>query len=310
MKIIIFGLGSIGQRHANILLKNYKHELFVFRSGINSKKNSLGIKEIYSWDEVENLKPDVAFITNPTSLHIETAIKCAEIGCKLFIEKPIGANLEGLDKLIKIIKKKKLVTYVAYNRRFNPVVVYLKKVLNKRNPLHAKVINTSYYPNWREGRNHLEAYSAKSKMGGGVLLDLSHDLDFSIYLFGNFKKIEGKFGKRGNVTVDSEDWADMTVACEQCPVNIHINIFSQLNENTIYVDFGNFSVKGNILEGKIEEYRNGKLTKKIEKNYYRNQSFEAQLKYFFKNIKNHQMMNNLLDAAPLFTKIIEFKNNE
>src|SRR3990167_10434426 len=122
MKIIFFGMGSIGHRHAGILLKNYNHYLYAYRSGVSDKPNSLGIKELNTWDEVEKLKPDIAFITNPTSLHIETAIKCALLDCKLFIEKPIGKDLTDLDKLIEIVKNKKLVTYIAYNRRFHPVI--------------------------------------------------------------------------------------------------------------------------------------------------------------------------------------------
>lgn len=307
MKIIFFGLGSIGKRHAEILLKNYSHDIFAFRSGLNDKENSLGIKELYSWKEIKDLKPDIAFITNPTSLHIETAIKCAEIGSKLFIEKPIGKDLEGLNTLIKLVRKKKLVTYVAYNRRFNPVIIYLKKILKKRKPLHVRIISTSFYPSWRVGRNHLEAYSANSKMGGGVLLDLSHELDYVSYLFGGIEKITGKFSKRGEVTIDAEDYADILVDCNLCPANIHINLFSQVKENSIRVDFGDLTIIGDITKGEIEEYRKEKLTRRRSGDYYMNQTFEGQIKYFFKNINNPQMMDNLIEAAPLFRKIIEFK---
>src|SRR3989344_5974566 len=144
MKIIFFGLGSIGQRHAQILLKNYHHELFAFRSGAVDKKNPLGIREVYSWEEVKRLKPDIAFITNPTFLHIETALKCAEIGCKLFIEKPVGSNLENLDKLIKIVKDKNLATYVAYCLRFHPVIKKLKEYIKKIKPVYVRAVCSSY----------------------------------------------------------------------------------------------------------------------------------------------------------------------
>src|SRR3989344_7928398 len=108
MKIIFFGLGSIGQRHAKILLKGYSHDLYAFRSGVSNEPNPLGIKELSTWEEVSSLRPDVAFITNPTSLHIEIALKCAELDCKLFIEKPVGKDLEGLVKLLEVVKKRSL----------------------------------------------------------------------------------------------------------------------------------------------------------------------------------------------------------
>lgn len=107
MKIVFFGLGSIGKRHAKIILSNYQYDLYAFRSGVSDQKNYLGVKELYSWDEVSKLKPDIVFITNPTLLHIETAIMCAKLGCKLFIEKPIDKDFNNLDKLLKIVKDKK-----------------------------------------------------------------------------------------------------------------------------------------------------------------------------------------------------------
>ena len=308
MKIVFFGLGSIGQRHAKILLENYSHDLYAFRSGIKDTSNELGIKELHSWNEVEKIKPDIAFITNPTSLHIETAIKCAKLGCKLFIEKPIGKDLEGLDKLIEIVRSKNLVTYIAYNRRFHPVIIYLKDFLKNKNPLHVRVVNTSFYPNWREGRNHLEVYSAKKAMGGGVILDLSHEIDCVAYLLGEVQEIKGSFSKRGEVTLDSEDFVDMIVEANNIPVSIHINIISQISQWYIQIEFSNLSIMANLATGEVSEFRDEKLEKTFSLDYDRNQTFKDQIKYFFNNIDNLKIMNNLIEAESLFRKIIEFKN--
>lgn len=308
MKIIFFGLGSIGQRHAKILLENYKHEIYAFRSGKNSKPNNLGIKELYSWDEVKNVKPDVAFVTNPTALHIETAIECAEIGCKLFIEKPIDRDLEKLENLITIIQEKNLVTYVAYNLRFNPIIERLKGYLEKYQFLHMSVLSTSYYPNWRPNINYKDNYSANTSMGGGIILDLSHEIDFTEFLLGNIDSIRGQFSQRSDVTVDAEDYADMLIKADKGPVNIHINFFSQKNQRIIQIDFKELTVVGDLVNSTVEEYKNEKLVVKKEFEKERNFSFEKQIKYFFDNIDNTKMMNNLIEASDLFKKIIAFKN--
>lgn len=310
MKIIFFGLGSIGQRHAGILLKNYHHDLFALRSGINDKPNSLGIKELYSWDEVSKLKPDAAFITNPTSHHIETAIKCAKIGCKLFIEKPIGSNLENLDKLIKIVKDKNLVTYVAYCLRFHPVIKKLKEYIKKIKPLYVRAVCSSYLPNWRPGRNYLKSYSANSSMGGGVILDLSHEIDYVCYLLGEVSEIKGSFSKRGNVTVDAEDNADTIFLSGDIPVNIHIDFLSQHKERYVQVDFENLTAVGDLINVKIEEYEKEVLRKSHKLAYDKGQEYIEQMEYFFDNIDNPMMMNNLGEATKLFKKIIAFKNQK
>lgn len=308
MKIVFFGLGSIGQRHAKILLKNYQFDLFAFRSGIRDEPNALGIKEIYSWDEIETLKPDVAFITNPTHLHIETAIRCAKVGCNLFIEKPIGKNLNELKQLINLVKRKNLVTYIAYNLRFHPVVKKIREYIGTNKPLHARIVCTSFYPLWRPNKNHLEIYSANSSLGGGVILDLSHEIDYVSYLLGNVKSINGNYGRRDSVTVDSEDFADILVETEMSPVNIHINFLSQFRQRIIQIDFENLTVIGDIFNVEIKEYKGEKLHKSVKLKYDKGQEYEEQISYFFKNINNPSMMNNLRNAENLFKKVIEFIN--
>lgn len=316
MKIIFFGLGSIGQRHAKILLDNYPHDLlrsnkldlYAFRSGANEVPNQLSIKELHSWEEVKTLNPEVAFITNPTFLHIETAIRCAEIGCKLFIEKPIGKDLNSLDQLIKLAKKKNLVTYVAYNLRFHPLIKKIKEYLKDKKPLSALVVCTSFLPSWRPNKDYLKSYSANAVMGGGVILDLSHEIDYVDYLFGGIKKISGNFAKLGNVTVDAEDCADMLVVSGGIPVNIHLDFLSQLRQRYIQIDFEGLTVVGDLVNAEIKEYEGETIKNNIRLEYERGQEYKEQLEYFFDNIDNPGMMNNLTQAADLFKKIIAFKN--
>lgn len=307
MKIIFLGLGSIGLRHAKILKENYGHELYAFRSDKDSPKNPLGINEVFSWEEVKKINPDLAFITNPTSLHINSAIKSAKLGCKLFIEKPIGKDLKGLEKLLELVKRKNLITYIGYPLRFHPVIKELKKYLLKNEVLHFRVVCTSFLPNWRPGADYLKSYSANAKMGGGVVMDLSHEIDYTNFLLGDIVNLSGKFSKASSVTVDAEDNADIFVTTKICPGNIHINFLSNLSQRYIQLDFEKFSIIGDILNSEIREFRNEKLNKRRKLDYHQAQEYEDQLKYFFKNLNNPKMMNNLSDASRLFKKIITFK---
>jgi predicted dehydrogenase len=310
MKVLFCGLGAIGQRHAKILQEKYNFELFAFRSGANNKKNSLGIEELFSWEEVEKLMPSVVFVTNPTSLHIETAIKCAQLGCKLFIEKPIGSNLKDLDKLIDIIQKNKITTFVAYPLRFHPVIIKLKKYFAKHSFLHLRAVCTSYYPLWRPNQNHLERYSANKNLGGGVILDLSHEIDYVSYLLGDITKVGGEFSRRSNITVDTEDWADILLDTDLGPANIHINFLSHLRQRSIQIDFEDMTVVGDIIAPEIREYKKEKLVKTMLMEIPSNYMYEKQIEYFFKNLNNPAMINNLIDAGKIYRKIIKFKQTE
>lgn len=310
MRIIFFGLGSIGLRHAQIIQKNYKHELFAFRSGKNKSGNPLNIPEISKWSDVKKINPDVAFITNPTALHLKTAQKCADLGMKLFIDKPIGDNLKGLNEILRIITKKDLVTYVGYNLRFHPLIVNLKKYISKRKVLHTKIWTTSYLPNWRKGEDYKKSYRTNKNLGGGVILDLSHEFDYLEYLLGNIEVKSGQFSKRSNLTNNVEDYSDTLLKSDNGPVSLHIDFFSHKNRREIQIDLENETLIADLINCEIEKYKKEKLVKTISFTYERNDSFKSQLEYFFKNIDNPKMMNNLLDASKLYKKIIKFKTKK
>jgi len=307
MKIVFFGLGSIGRRHAKILIEDFDYDLYALRSGKSEKGNDLNIKEIYSWEKVRKLEPDVAFITNPTFMHIDTALKCAESGAALFIEKPLDSSSEKLGLLIEEIKRRGLTTYVAYNMRFNPIIEFLKEYLKSKKVCHASVYNSSYLPNWRSGKNQINSYSAQKAEGGGVVLDLSHEFDYIDYLFGSIKEIKGIFDRAANVTRDAEDFLDGAIKTEKTYVNLHLDFLSRHTERTIKIDCEKEYIFANLIKGRVEFQKGARNVKAKHFEIDRNEIHKKQIEYFFKNINNPAMMNNLTDASILFRKIVEFK---
>lgn len=307
MKIIFFGLGSIGQKQVRILLKEYNYELFAFRTNKGQKDSKLPIKEIHSWEKFEVIKPDVAFITNPPVFHIETAIKCAQHKCALFIEKPLCSTLYGLDQLLELVQLNNLVTYVAYNLRFHPVVTYLKKYTEKYPVLHIQATASSYLPNWRPGQNHKKIYSSHSELGGGVIFDLSHEIDYVQYLLGGIDSLHGQFGRAADLTIDTEDFADIVVKASGTTGNIHINFLSHYPERKIRVDFKDFSIIGDLRNGVVRKYQNEKVIEEKSFNIDMDFTYKKQIQYFFDNINNSRMMNNFYESSSLLKKILDFK---
>ena len=310
MKVILFGLGSIGMRHAQILKGNFPHDLFAFRTQRRPKGNSLNIRELYNWEEVERLKPEVAFITNPTYLHVETALRCASLGMHLFIEKPLGSSLEKLDDLESKCKDKNLTCYVAYCLRFHPVINQIKQECREKEIYHVRIVCSSYLPRWRKDFDVQESYSASDEKGGGVILDLSHEFDYIQYLFGEIKDIQGRYDRVSAVTLDSEDFADVLITTEAgVRVNLHLNFFSHWNERAITVDFKDGYLRGDLLANQITY---GDKDKKETRDcpIERNEFFLAQTKYFFDNLNNPGLMNNLNEARKLLEKILVFKDGK
>lgn len=145
MKILMIGLGSIGQRHLRNIKRVYGEEAQILAYRVRGLKrtfsDTMQIRENVSLEEEYNIKsfddlskallekPDIAYITNITKSHIPCAIACAKAGCHLFLEKPISDSLDGIAELAKIAAEKKLKVFVGYQNRFHPGIQYLKQFL-------------------------------------------------------------------------------------------------------------------------------------------------------------------------------------
>lgn len=295
MKILFFGLGSIGQRHLRLIQQHFPNmETWAHRThlGQNSFEDpDIGL--VFDWNGIDYLNPDIAFICNPPYLHISTAIKCAKRGMHLFIEKPIGHNTDGLDTLLKICDQKGLTAYVAYPLRFHPTFQHLQAIVENNTPLHARIICTSYLPGWRPGRNHLESYSAIENMGGGALLDVSHEIYYAEWLFGPVFEIQGTRGRvADNITIDTDDFCDLTIVHDGGFVShVYISLLSKKLRRHCTIE---------CREGRFKDYFNFEpaVSEKM---------FVDQLHHFFNNIDNPELAGNLAECAPLFRQIIKFR---
>jgi predicted dehydrogenase len=309
MKVIFFGLGSIGERHARLLKEIAQHDLYAFRRK-KSEPSSLGLKEVFDWTELEAIRPEVAFITNPTSMHIETAIQCANHGMHLFMEKPLSNSREGIDELEEVIRAKKITFYTAYCLRFHPVIKKVRELIQNKDIYHVRAVCASYLPGWRPGQDHRKNYSSIARLGGGVLLDLSHELDYVQYLFGSITAIDGKIGRCTEITVDVEDFADLVMtAGNGLPVTVHLDYFSHKSERTLQIDFKDGFIAADLLQGFLTYSFEGK-SEEFKFASDRDEFFKEQLKYFFDNIGNSKIMNNFAETRALFETMMDFKDGQ
>lgn len=322
-KIIFFGLGSIGMKHLGILKdiekeKKEKFDIYSFQRD-KSKENIEGIRFVYGWDEIKKIRPDIAFITNPTDLHIETANLCAEEGMDLFIEKPISTDsksaMKDIDNLEKKVRDKRLKSYVAYCLRFHPAIKWMKEYLSEKKPLHIRVINSSYLPDWRPGRNHKEIYSSHKNQGGGVILDLSHELDYLSYLFGNISEMKVNSSRISDTTVDSEDFADIIMRFSEnnkknnfisfC--NLHLDFMSHDLRREIIVDFENESIVVDLVNNTVTIKKSKTEQKTIR--FEKNEMYKEQILFFLGHNANDfkKNMNDISEAKEIFKHILECK---
>lgn len=247
---MIIGFGSIGSKHFSCLKQiNKLLEIKILSS--NDVINRLVIKKI---------DPDYLIISTPTYLHYKY-LKLADSQLKrkiILVEKPI------FHKNFKFKKNQKNSNqiFVGYNFRFNPIIFYLKKFLRNKKIYYINSTCFSYLPNWRK-KNYLKTYSVDRNQGGGVSLDLSHEIDYVSWLFGKIKINYLKKYKCSNLKIKSDDLFILDGKINNSRVNITLSYSSRINQRSILIDGNQFSLKADLIDGKIYFVSNKK--KKIIK---------------------------------------------
>ena len=216
MNVLVVGYGSIGRRHVSNLIKlDCIDEIIVYTKvkdntieSADKKIRFIDASSIILSQSCKDIEIRFAIVANQTYKHIETALILAEKGIDLFIEKPISHNISRIDELNKIIQTKKIKVFVAYNLRFLPAIKYVKDQLAQEvlGDLYFAHIEAGYYlPLWRKNIDYTNSYSSKKEFGGGVGLDLSHEIDYMRYFFGDPVQWKIFKSKVSDLEINSDD---------------------------------------------------------------------------------------------------------
>jgi len=245
MKVLFIGLGSAGQRHLRNLLKldpdveiiafRQRGLTFVLDDKLEVQENQhvekkYNIRVFTDINEALGQNPDIAFITNPTSMHIESALKAAQAGCDIFLEKPISHNMDNINELLSVIDDKKLISFVGYQNRFHPCIKKVKEVLSNNIIGDIIAVNAEVGEDirlWHKYEDYRGMYAARKELGGGVAVTQIHELDYIQYLFGMPESVYAVGGKLSSLELDVEDTAGVllrySINGKSVPVHIHMD---------------------------------------------------------------------------------------
>lgn len=212
---LIASLGSIGKRHyRNLRALRPQAVITVLRRPESEPVTTLGeeIAEVYSIEAALALKPDAAILAGPAPTHVALAQRFAENGIPVFVEKPLSHNLVGLTALSRTANENGLAVMVAYNLRYNKALVAVREQLLRGtigNVLAVRAEVGQYLPDWRPDSNYRDGVSANKALGGGPLLELSHEIDFLYWIFGMPKRVSGVGGRFSDLDIDVEDCIEL-----------------------------------------------------------------------------------------------------
>ncbi|MGC2210160.1 MAG: Gfo/Idh/MocA family oxidoreductase [Candidatus Korobacteraceae bacterium] len=309
MKVLIIGLGAIGQRHLRNLraLLPDDAEFLAYRvrrkpeaitatlqvDATRDVENEYRIRTFSDLDEALAEAPKIAVISNPSSMHIQVALDCARAGCDLFLEKPLSNNMAGISDLQSELKRRSLIAMVGYQLRFHPCFLHMQEILSKGmlgRLLCVRATVGEYLPGWHPYEDYRQGYAARSELGGGVVLTLIHEFDYLYALFGRVHRVYSVGGHFSNLEMDVEDVASTLMECEadgrplpvhlqqdylQCPPSRNCEVIGDAGKAML--DFRSLEVMRYNAAGEIvDHFRCG--------NFDRNQLFVEEMQHFLDSV--------------------------
>jgi predicted dehydrogenase len=226
--VLVIGQGSIGSRHGDVLRDLGLTVATVSRRSGHGQFASIS-------DAIGAAAFDAVAVATETSRHAAELAELHRLGYAglVLVEKPVCAQSDELEILPATDQ-----VFVGYNLRFHPVVRALRDALTQD---HSPIVAAQFcvgqsLRSWRPGRDQATVYSAFRKTGGGILRDLSHELDLATWLFGMLEQVSAIGGRYGAQTVDSDDAWSILASSASCPqISIAMNGIDQVARRSIAV---------------------------------------------------------------------------
>lgn len=307
MNILIIGLGSIAKKHINAIMQiNPKAKIYALRSTNHSINEYKNVINVYSLFEIK-VELNFVLISNPTSLHENAILNCISLKIPIFIEKPVLSNLKNAQFIQNQINKNNIITYVACNMRFNPAIEFIKSsLLNQIKKINeVNIYCGSYLPTWRPESNYRTSYSSDRNLGGGVDLDMIHEIDYAVWLFGYPEKIQSIKSSKSSLNINSNDYAHFALEYNDFIANITLNYFRLDTKREVEILTNEDTY--------IVNLQNSTIFSKLKNTYIFNcqynilDTYLKQMEYFFQHINSRKKtMNDFGDGV----KILNIALNE
>lgn len=268
LRICFVGLGSIGKRHIKnvVYLLNQREQDYEIDAVRSTDKplpleiNSLVNHLYYNVEELQR-EYDIIFVTNPTVCHYDTIKRFVPYTKHMFIEKPVFHEyVENIDKLNL---NPDGIYYVACPLRYSAVLQELKERLKDEKVYSVRVISSSYLPDWRAEVNYRHVYSAHKDMGGGVTLDLIHELDYVVWLFGLPEQSYHLCGKFSELDIDSDDLSVYLLKYQDKAVEIHTDYFGRESIRKVELYCRNYVIEADLIHNTLKYMYGKEITKSV-----------------------------------------------
>lgn len=305
-RCLFVGLGGIGQRHLRNLraLRGADVEVHAYR--VRRERHVLddtlqvvpgedveikyGVAVHGDLDAALAKKPDIVFVTNPSSLHVDITRRALAAGAHVLVEKPLSHSLTGVADLVRESQTLNLVGYVAYQLRFHPGFLRAAEILKQGllgRPLFAEAVVGEHLPGFHPYEDYRRMYASRRDLGGGVTLSQIHEVDFLIALLGRPERVFSLGGKLSSLDVDVDDVSSSLLEFRGAegrvlPVRLHQDFVQRPAERRFVLVGDGGKLEWNLSGRSLRRWSaEGELCENHDfTDFPRNRLFEAELLHF------------------------------
>ena len=207
------GLGSIGKRHLRLareLLPDADIRVLRHQECESTPEYANGC--FSNLEQAIDFAPQIAVISSPATFHLSVAQSLGRAGVHLLVEKPLSSSINGIPLFLDSCREQGVVMLTGYNLRFLPSLQRFRSLLSEN--LIGKVLSVrcevgQYLPSWRPDTDYRQGVSARLELGGGALLELSHELDYLRWIFGEVDWVKATLSRQSNLEINVEDTAHL-----------------------------------------------------------------------------------------------------
>ncbi len=218
-RVLIVGYGSIGSRHLRLARQLLPAaDIRVLRHQADDFVPEYANGCFHDLASALAFAPQLAVLANPAPFHLPVALPLAEQGVHLLIEKPLSDSAADISRLIEVCQRRQCVLMTGYNLRFLPSLARFRNLV-RSGEMAGKIISVrceigQYLPSWRPGADYRKGVSACKALGGGALLELSHEIDYLCWIFGQVAWVKATLLRQSNLDIDVEDSAHLLLGFE------------------------------------------------------------------------------------------------
>lgn len=301
-EVAVIGMGSIAARHLANIKRCWPNisTICASSSGRIPDEQIANIDQFCSnMDDVVAKVPDLAIVASPATLHAAHTRKFLEKGIPVLIEKPIAASVGEAESLLSCLKEKSITAGIGYCLRFSPAAGVLREAINQNilGTIYSVFVHVGQYlPDWRRDKPYQDTVTASKALGGGVLLELSHEFDYLQWFFGTLHYQHAQLRSSNELGLEVEEIADVVLSTRNGAVcTVHMNCLQKKPQRYCQIVGEKGELTWNLVDNNVmHSSSDGDKYLYSDAAWDRNQMYVSMLENFF-----HSCDQKVFDAVRL-----------